>query len=101
MIQVMKFYRFFIEEEIMQCMLGRTAADRSNGPSDDRGANVGDMALSVPIDTNGDGIFEDCDGNNLSDDPDTPGFVGMIGTGVCLTCSDDWEQNSMYASNEY
>ena len=50
MIQVMKFYRFFIEEEIMQCVWTYTAADRSNGPSDDRGANVGDMALSVPID---------------------------------------------------
>ena len=80
-----------------------TAADRSDVPSDDRGANVGDMALSVPIDTNDDGIFEDCDGNNLSDDPDTPGVCwnDWHWDGVCLTCSDDWEQNSMYASNEY
>ena len=75
MIQVMKFYRFSIEEEIMQCMLGRTPLLIEVTAIDDRGANVGDMAISVPIDTNGDGIFEDCDGNNLSDDPDTPGLL--------------------------
>ena len=78
-----------------------TAADRSDGPSDDRGANVGDMALSVPIDQNQDGIFEDCDGNNLSDDPSTPGVCwnDWHWDGECLTCFEDWEKYSIYASN--
>ena len=78
-----------------------TAADRSDGPSDDRGANVGDMALSVPIDQNQDGIFEDCDGNNLSDDPSTPGVCwnDWHWDGECLTCYEDWEKYSIYASN--
>ena len=78
-----------------------SAMDRSDAPGDDRGANVGETVMSNPIDDDGDGVFEDCDGNNLSEDENTVGVCwnDWRWDGECLTCSEDWEQNSIYASN--
>ena len=78
-----------------------SAMDRSDAPGDDRGANVGETVMSHPIDDDGDGVFEDCDGNNLSEDENTVGVCwnDWRWDGECLTCSEDWEQNSIYASN--
>ena len=78
-----------------------SAMDRSDAPGDDRGANVGETVMSNPIDNDGDGVFEDCDGNNLSEDENTVGVCwnDWRWDGECLTCSEDWEQNSIYASN--
>ena len=78
-----------------------SAMDKSDAPGDDRGANVGETVMSNPIDDDGDGVFEDCDGNNLSEDENTVGVCwnDWRWDGECLTCSEDWEQNSIYASN--
>ena len=78
-----------------------SAMDRSDAPGDDRGANVGETVMSHPIDDDGDGVFEDCDGNNLSEDENTVGVCwnDWRWDGECLTCSEDWEQDSPYASN--
>ena len=78
-----------------------SAMDRSDAPGDDRGANVGETVMSNPIDNDGDGVFEDCEGNNLSEDENTVGVCwnDWRWDGECLTCSEDWEQNSIYASN--
>ena len=78
-----------------------SAMDRSDAPGDDRGANVGETVMSHPIDNDGDGVFEDCEGNNLSEDENTVGVCwnDWRWDGECLTCSEDWEQNSIYASN--
>ena len=78
-----------------------SAMDKSDAPGDDRGANVGETVMSHPIDDDGDGVFEDCDGNNLSEDENTVGVCwnDWRWDGECLTCSEDWEQNSIYASN--
>ena len=78
-----------------------SAMDKSDAPGDDRGANVGETVMSHPIDNDGDGFFEDCEGNNLSEDENTVGVCwnDWRWDGECLTCSEDWEQNSIYASN--
>lgn len=78
-----------------------SAMDKSDAPGDDRGANVGETVMSHPIDNDGDGVFEDCEGNNLSEDENTVGVCwnDWRWDGECLTCSEDWEQNSIYASN--
>ena len=78
-----------------------SAMDRSNAPGDDRGANVGETVMSHPIDTDGDGVFEDCEGNNLSDDENAIGvcWSDWRWDGECLTCYEEWEKYSIYASN--
>ena len=49
----------------------------------------------------GDGIYEDCEGNNLSEDENTVGVCwnDWSWDGECLTCYEDWEKYSIYASN--